>query len=310
MKLRRSIVFVSLLLASTGLLAATTTTAFADVFFDPPPPKDASTPDDAGPGNVAPTAPTTTSPSEGLDASASAAPTPPTVIYPAPSGDEDGGDASASSFTVIAMRPMTPAVDDAGAAPTVSDAGTEYTGVSIGIRGGIGFPVGYGKSSQLSDVVSYVAPIGLDVGYYWRPNVYFGGYILYGFDGTSSSSNDACASGTDNSCSAQSYKFGLVAEYAFRHKRTMSPWVRYGIGFDVTNLTATDSSGTTQQSANLFGLDWAILSGGLDFKPGYFYGIGPYAELAFGDYTTKSGFADPHFFASLGLRGRSGLFIP
>ncbi len=280
--------------AALLLSSATEGAAFADVFFDapadaaPPPSEGGTTPaavptlNDSDAGLVL-TLPQTVAPSEPADAGgaqvADAAPLP---------DDVDGG------------RPTGPL-----------DAGTEYTGLSVGLRGGFAIPGGQAKSVALGDVVKYVVPIGLDVGYYLRPNLYLGAYFLYGFAGTSTSSQDACPSGTDTSCSAVAYKWGLVAEYAFRHKRSWSPWVRGGIGFDVINLTANDNTHATVQSSSLFGVEWAVLSGGLDFKPGYFYGLGPYGEFALGDYGKKGGgIADPHFFATFGLRARTGLFIP
>lgn len=274
------------LLASLALASAHERAAFADVFFDPP--GDAAAPE-AGP----PVADAAADAGLGL-----------TVEAYAVSPSDAGVDATTPEPTVD-----TPMTDDAGAA-AASDASTEYTGVSVALRGGYAFPGGQAKSVPLGDVVKFVAPIGLDVGYYLRPNLYVGAYFLYGFAGTSKSSADACPSGTDTSCNAQSYKAGIVAEYAFRHTRTWSPWVRGGIGMDVINLTATDNTGATVQSSALSGLEWAVLSGGVDWKPGYFYGIGPFAELALGDYGYKGGLADPHLFFALGLRARTGLFIP
>jgi len=196
----------------------------------------------------------------------------------------------------------------AGAGYSV-DAGAEYIGVSVGLRGGFELPIGQAKSSALGDVVKSVVPIGIDLGYYLRPNLYIGGYFLYGFATPSTASEDVCPSGADTTCSAVQYRFGLAAEYIFRHMRTVSPWVRFGIGLDVLNLTATDSTGATVQSAHLFGIDWAVLSAGVELKPGYYYGLGPYAELALGDYFAN-GLADPHAWFTLGLRMRTGLFIP
>ncbi len=273
--------------------------AFADVFFDTPadagPPAEGGTGPSTGP-SVAPVAP--------ADGDAG-------MVLVLPQGAaQEPTDAGAAS--VIATPPIVDDLRDPdGGVPTgPREGGTEYTGLSVGLRAGIALPGGQAKSSALGDVVKYVVPIGVDVGYYLRPDFYVGAYFIYGFAGTSTSSQDACPSGTDTTCSAQSYKGGLVAEYAFRHTRAWSPWVRGGIGFDVINLTANDSTGTTSQSSALSGMEWAVLSGGLDWKPGYFYGIGPYAELALGDYGKKGGIADPHFFATFGLRARTGLFVP
>ena len=272
--------------------------ALADVFFD----TDAAPPIEAGtPPSITPTA---AAPGSDLDAGVvlmlPQPATPPADADAGAVGAVDAADAAAPTADVLpTAKPLGP-----------DDAGTEYTGLSVGLRGGFALPGGRAKTSALSDVVKYVVPLGVDVGYYLRPNLYVGAYFLYGFAGTSTSSQDACPSGTDTTCSAQSYKWGVVLEYAFWHTRTWSPWVRGGIGFDVINLTANDSAGKRAQSSSLFGMEWAVLSGGLDWKPGYFYGIGPYAELALGDYGKKDGVADPHFFATFGLRARTGLFVP
>lgn len=279
------------LLVSSGREGA----ALADVFFDAP--ADAAPPSEAG------TTQTPAPTSEG-----DAGPSGPVLTLPqaaAPSMPPETPDAGPASAPIADTNGVA-----AVAAQGPQDGGTEYTGLSVGLHGGFAVPGGKAKTTALSDVVKYVVPIGVDVGYYLRPNFYVGAYFLYGFAGTSTSSQDACPSGTDTTCTAQSYKWGIVAEYAFRHKRTWSPWVRGGIGMDVINLTATDSTGAASQSSSLFGVEWAVLSTGIDWKPGYFYGIGPYAELALGDYGKKDGLADPHFFATFGLRGRTGLFVP
>lgn len=293
---------VGCVLALVLVSAAREGAAFADVFFDAP--ADAAPPGEGGAPQPAPivtapvTAPVVTAP---VDADAGAAP-----ILTMPVAPTASADAGAAAPTGEPAQEL-----DAGAPLGPQDGGTEYTGLSVGLRGGFAIPGGTAKSTALSDVVKYVVPIGVDVGYYLKPDFYVGAYFLYGFAGTSRSSQDACPSGTDTSCSAQSYKWGVVAEYAFRHTTKWSPWVRGGIGMDVINLTATDSTGATSQSSALFGVEWAVLSAGLDWKPGYFYGIGPYAELALGDYgKTGGGIADPHFFATFGLRARTGLFVP
>jgi hypothetical protein len=139
--------------------------------------------------------------------------------------------------------------------------------------------------------------------------LYVGGYFLYGFASPASASEDTCPSGSDNSCNAQDLRFGLAAEYAFRHRQFVSPWVRAGLGLDVVNLTATDSTGATVARSHLFGIEWAVLGAGLDLKPGYYYGFGPYVEAALGDYF-NDGLAAPHVWATLGLRARTGLFVP
>jgi hypothetical protein len=286
-------------LLAAGLLAALLVSvaregaAFADVFFD--------SPADAAPAREGGTTGNPASPATDGDAGL-------VLMLPQPvtttESPERPGDAVA--------RSAPPVADDLDAGKSLGplDGGTEYTGLSVGLRGGVALPGGQAKSTALADVVKYVVPIGVDVGYYLRPNLYVGAYFLYGFAGTSRSSQDACPSGTDTTCTAQSYKWGILAEYAFRHTRTWSPWVRGGIGMDVINLTATDSRGATSQSSSLFGFEWAVLSAGLDWKPGYFYGVGPFAELALGDYGKKDGIADPHFFATFGLRARTGLFVP
>jgi len=295
MQLRRFLAFVVAGVVTAGVLSAVRErVASADVFFDTA--SDAGPPSEAGPTQTPPVVLT-----------------PPPVVAPMPTD----ADAGAPVVTPPPVPPPAevdagaPAADlDAGALGPV-EAGTEYTGLSVGLRAGISIPGGTAKTGQLSDVVKYVVPIGIDIGYYLKPNFYIGAYFLYGFAGTSTSSQDACPSGTDTTCTAQSYKWGVVAEYAFRHETKWSPWVRGGIGMDVINLIANDSTGTASQSSALFGGEWAVLSGGLDWKPGYFYGVGPYAELALGDYgKSGGGLADPHFFATFGVRARTGLFVP
>jgi hypothetical protein len=313
--MRKNALLAAAATATLGLaFIALAPRAAADVFFDAP--ADAST-DALADGSTATqsVADASASAAEGAPGSGGAGPTGTAIDGGATPSGENGWVAAPPipSSSASATTPASQTGAGAGGAASgvpMPDGGTnaEYTGLSIGVRSGFSLPIGAAKSSDLGAVVQYVVPIGIDVGWYLRPNFYLGGYFLYGFASPGSASDDTCPSGSDTSCSAQDLRFGVAAEYAFRHRRNISPWVRAGLGLDVVNLTATDSSGATAARQHLFGIEWAVLGAGLDFKPGYYYGLGPYLEAAVGDYF-NDGLAAPHVWATLGLRLRTGLFV-
>jgi hypothetical protein len=218
----------------------------------------------------------------------------------------DAAAAGAGDMAVIAVHE--PAGDS-------SDAGT-YTpsdvGFSFGIRAGYSIPFGTAAGgTPLSSVVQGVVPVGVEMGWFLNRNLYIGGYFLYGFGIATNVSNDECSNldseGNQESCSATMLRFGVVADWHFRPTTSIDPWVGGGLGYDIINLEATDQQeGTLDESAALHGFIVSVESG-VDFKPLSYFGLGPYAELATGHYSSDASATSLHAWLTFGIRLRTNL---
>jgi hypothetical protein len=95
---------------------------------------------------------------------------------------------------------------------------------------------------------------------------------------------------------------------------SMNPWLGYGVGITTASQSISDA-GRYDEASNAQGIDFARLSGGLDFRFGRGFGLGPFAVVSVGRYThqrttinnvvTFSGDIDDpamHAWVSLGLR--------
>jgi hypothetical protein len=246
-------------------------------------------------GTSTPSAPDA-SPSSDSDASAPSAPD----AAPAAPADAGPKPRAAASAPASASPDQDAGAGDGGAYEPST------TGFSIGLRGGYMVPFGQANDVPLNGgVVVGVVPIGGDVGWFFSPHFYLGGYFQYGF-GVGPGQNNLQCSELDTSCSAEMYRFGVVAHYHFKPEATWDPWVGAGLGYEIVNLVATsDVDESTVTSSALQGLDVTI-EAGLDLKPLRYFGVGPYVELATGPYLGTSTFA-MHGWGSFGLRFRTNL---
>lgn len=266
----------------------------------------------AGAGSTAPTAQPPTSPStwgggpSTPDAGVSEAPSTwgggaAIVQAPPPSNESPVAHPPAKKLAPVAVA--ADAGTDDGGAPTSS--GPPDVGFSVGIRGGYSLPFGTANSGPLDSVVSGSAPIQVDVGWFLSRKLYIGGYFQYGFGINAGTNNDTC-SDSDTSCTATLYRVGVVSHWHFRPETAFDPWVGGGLGYEALAVQAqSEDDGSTVEAATLQGF---ILSGeaGLDFKPLSYVGIGPYVELAAGQYILVESFS-PHLWGTLGLRLRTNL---
>jgi hypothetical protein len=202
--------------------------------------------------------------------------------------------------------PTPPTTDvDAG-----QDSGGAYeptnTGFSFGFRGSYAVPFGQANAVPLNGgVVIGMIPIGADMGWFFSPHFYVGGYFQYGFGIGPGQTNLTC-SDVDVTCSAEMYRFGAVVHWHFKPESTVDPWLGAGLGYEIVNLVATsDVDDSTVTTSALQALD-LTLEAGLDLKPLRYLGIGPFVEVATGPYIGAQN-ASLHGWASFGMRFRSNL---
>jgi hypothetical protein len=216
----------------------------------------------------------------------------------APAPDAAPDDTAISTVTPLAPPPPPP--------PEVADAGYEPSdvGFAIGLRSGYAIPAGIAGVNHLTDVVTGVIPIGVDVGWFINRHVYVGGYFLYGFAlGVGNNLADC----TTYTCSVSTLRFGAVVHYHFRPETQWDPWVGGGLGYDVLNTEEDDDTeGDIVQSGAAHGFIVNIESG-IDFKPLKYVGLGPYVELTTGHYSSDVSATSLHEWLTFGIRLRTNL---
>jgi hypothetical protein len=135
--------------------------------------------------------------------------------------------------------------------------------------------------------------------------LYVGGYFVYGF-AAASDTNPTCT-GPDASCSAAQLRFGAAAQWHFFPQLALDPWAGVALGYDVVNLTATDSStGELVESGSDHGFD-VSLQAGADYKPLRYLGVGPFVELTLGHFADDASATRFFGLATFGVRFRTGL---
>jgi hypothetical protein len=230
----------------------------------------------------------------------------------APSASAPAPPAAASS---AAVAPAPPPAPSASAEPAEEpEHEPSELGFSFGIRASYATPFGAAIGGPLNQEMLGLFPVGLDVGWVYSPNLYFGAWGVYGFAVGVQPTSDTCTD-PDETCSASYFGFGLTTEWHFRPHEFYDPWVGLEVGYEIINLDAGNEATQLQdQSGSLHGFDVAVRAG-LDFKPKHYYGLGPFIELSTGHYARPpaSDGVDPgsalslHEWLGFGLRLHSGI---
>lgn len=115
-------------------------------------------------------------------------------------------------------------------------------------------------------------------------NIFVGGYLGLGLGGGGSSANFCETDGV--SCATASLHLGLQAQYHFTPASRMNWWAGYGIGLDSLALAASGPGG--EASVSIAGVEYAVLSGGFDYRVSETFGVGPVVSLSLGSYSSAS----------------------
>ena len=138
-----------------------------------------------------------------------------------------------------------------------------------------------------SHVVSGQVPLWLDAGYQITPNLMLGLYGQYGFV-----TLDSDCSG----CSAHDIRFGIQAQYRFRPAGKLDPWLGLGVGYESLSLHQgyPEQQGFTQPveptsaDSTFRGWELANLQGGVDFRLGSAFTLGPFLSVSLDEFTHQS----------------------
>ncbi|MCE9667730.1 porin family protein [Myxococcus stipitatus] len=167
----------------------------------------------------------------------------------------------------------------------------EDRGFNLGLRVGYGLPVGNavgapdgGEAGKLSDAVSGVIPLQLDVGYSFNSNLALGAYFQYGLGMLA----EDCVDGAD--CSVRQLRFGVNLTYHFLPGAKLRPWLGLGVGYEKLNVTASASEAgeSIDITTSIHGFEFASVQGGLDYRINERFSVGPYLMVTAAMYSTTS----------------------
>jgi hypothetical protein len=164
------------------------------------------------------------------------------------------------------------------------------------LRTGLSIPTGKATGTagdSLGARYSWAWLWQLDLGAKVTESVHLGIYtsVGLGFEGSDRSIEEYCDDDDDDfendiSCAAASLRFGAHLQYHFAPDRTIDPWLGYGLGWEYSALQLTDQRRNFRESNNSWGVTYAKLDGGLDFR--WPVGLGFYGEAAVGRFTRSS----------------------
>ncbi len=177
------------------------------------------------------------------------------------------------------------------------------------------------RSDSLSSRYSWQwVPFDIGLGAKLIDELYVGGYLNLGvgYEGSDLKTEKRCEAGDDLgddvSCSSVNVHAGLEVRYTFAPAESASGWLGYGVGITAATQSISDA-GQYKETSAVQGIDWARISGGLDFRFSRGFGMGPFGVFHVGRYThqrsemrdvaTFAGdIADPAFHAwlTVGLR--------
>jgi hypothetical protein len=187
------------------------------------------------------------------------------------------------------------------------------SGLELGFRFGLAHPggaVGGGAvatTPQVGDVAETWLPFGVEGGYRISPGAYVGALLQWG-----------PAIGDDNAlCAACGFRYDLealgeVRLYPFPNS-TVTPWVSFGMGWEIMHLSFNDPSNPTATYAGPILGNFQI---GVDVRSKSF-AAGPYFGAEIGEFTARSLDPEPpgepstfphaaHEWFTIGLRGSYG----
>ncbi|HEX9400323.1 MAG TPA: hypothetical protein VF912_09460 [Anaeromyxobacter sp.] len=159
------------------------------------------------------------------------------------------------------------------------------TGPLLAVRAGVGVPQGgiSRGAPDVRDVVARKVPLGFELGYRLSRRVW--GELQFEIAPAWAASS-LCAAGT--SCSASQVRFGLALQLRLLPDRRVDPWVGLGAGVEVLNAEGLDAATAARTEWSWAGLELPFIEAGLDVAVSRQVGVGPWASVGFGRFTSES----------------------
>lgn len=179
-----------------------------------------------------------------------------------------------------------------------SENGEQGSGFALGLRAGYGIPFGNavgteegedGEGAKVSDTISGVIPLQVDLGYFINSNLYLGASFQYGL----AQLKEDCGT-EDVDCSASQLRFGLNLAYHFAPAGKINPWLGVGVGYETLTVSGSgESAGTSIDiSSTASGFEFVNAQGGLDFRLSHQVSVGPFVTLTAAQYSKVSAKVD------------------
>ncbi len=140
------------------------------------------------------------------------------------------------------------------------------------------------QGTKMSDVTSGQVPFIVDIGAKPIPELFLGGYFGLAFGGEAGAQDQACTL-NGGGCVSVGVMVGIEAQYQILPEAKADPWIGYGIGIESLAVSEGSSGG---DSAGLGGVQFARLSGGVDFRLSRTFGVGPFLDYSLGKYSSFS----------------------
>jgi outer membrane protein W len=158
-------------------------------------------------------------------------------------------------------------------------------GFGASLRLGYGIPAGAvaDGGQDLSAVFSGTLPIQLDVGYRFTPSFSAALFGSYAFGFTSSQLQDVCR-GQGIDCTTHDTRLGIEGFFHLMPGNQVDPWFGIGVGYEWATFTGSASGASAD--ATFKGFEFVNLQLGADWLVAKDFGIGPFVQVTFGEYST------------------------
>jgi len=140
-----------------------------------------------------------------------------------------------------------------------------------------------GQGNAMNDAFAWQVPLLVEIGGKPLDELFVGAYAGIGFGGAGSSVASQC-SAEAVSCSSRTLRVGIEGIVYLLPSRRIDPWIGYGIGLEKSTLVAEKDRAVGTVAVS--GLELAHLMAGFDARITHYVGIGPYADVALGRYSS------------------------
>ena len=212
-------------------------------------------------------------------------PPPPHTVYVPANPTSEAASAPIPTAPVPANSPPAPAAEAKTEAPQKL---SDPHWIQIQAAAGIATPSG-GKSGADGDGMGQSfgpqIPVQAGVGGKPIPHLYLGvfGSLAIGTVGA-----QGCVL---SRCTTTAFRFGLEAQLHFLPKENINPWLGYGAGFELQAVPSRSPNdvllySSTGRNDYYSGWNFAILSGGIDFRVSNLFAVGPYLSASLGQFSS------------------------
>lgn len=152
----------------------------------------------------------------------------------------------------------------------------------LAMRTGAAIPFGdVNGATKMSDALTVQVPFIVDVGVKPFEPLFIGIYLGAAVGGAAGVVEQQCAN-VGLSCTGLGFRGGLQVQYNIAPAARINPWVGYGIGYELGG--SNGSNGDRSISNSYRGFEFAHILGGADVRLTEYFGIGPFLDVAIGQY--------------------------